>query len=159
MIGLVTLDEVLRFVSRSVVHIAFDPDIRNNFLHNDPANPPSFRIPFNVVAAHKYFGHRFCLHSKKSHATISCLRKLPLPVLYQIHAHQIEEHCFLPGSGFLWVDEELTARLTQLSYSGAKYSHRGRFPFSCPHISRSCQQEECRNRISSVLSTLRGGRR
>src|SRR5436309_2077032 len=34
MIGLVTLDEVLRFVSRSVVHIAFDPDIRNNFLHN-----------------------------------------------------------------------------------------------------------------------------
>src|SRR5438876_1752773 len=110
MIGLVTLDEVLRFVSRSVVHIAFDPDIRNNFLHNDPANPPSFRIPFNVVAAHKYFGHRFCLHSKKSHATISCLRKLPLPVLYQIHAHQIEEHCFLPGSGFLWVEEELTAR-------------------------------------------------
>ena len=37
MICLITLDEVLRlrFVSRSVVHIAFDPYIRNNFLDNE----------------------------------------------------------------------------------------------------------------------------
>jgi hypothetical protein len=130
MIGLVALDEILRFLSRSVVHIALDPYIRNNFLDNDAADSPSFRIPFNVVAAPKYFEHRFCLHNKKSHATISLFEKFAVPVLYQIHVHQIEEHCFLPGSGFLWVDEELTARLTQLSYSGAKYSHRGRFPFS-----------------------------
>jgi len=64
MIGLVTLDEVLRFLSRSVVHIAFDPYIRNHFLNDDAANPPSFRIPFNVVAAPKYFGRRFCLTTR-----------------------------------------------------------------------------------------------
>src|SRR2546429_4516891 len=78
MIGLVTLDEVLRFVSRSVVHIAFDPDIRNNFLHNDPANPPSFRIPFNVVAAHKYLDRK-STRLNSSHGYISyavfCLKK------------------------------------------------------------------------------------
>lgn len=42
MVGLVTLDEILRFVSRSVVHITLDPYIRNNFLDDDTANPPSF---------------------------------------------------------------------------------------------------------------------
>lgn len=42
MIGLVTLDEVLRLLSRSVVHIAFDPYIKNDFLDDDAANPPSF---------------------------------------------------------------------------------------------------------------------
>ena len=41
MIGLVTLDEVLRLLSRSVVHIAFDPYIRNHFLNDDAANPAS----------------------------------------------------------------------------------------------------------------------
>ncbi len=42
MVGLVTLDKVLRFVSRSVVHITLDPYIRNNFLDDDAANPPGF---------------------------------------------------------------------------------------------------------------------
>ena len=41
MIGLVTLNEVLRFFSRSVVHIAFDPYVGDNFLDDDAANPPS----------------------------------------------------------------------------------------------------------------------
>ncbi len=42
MIGLVTLDEVLKLLSRSVVHIAFDPYITNDLLDDDAANPPSF---------------------------------------------------------------------------------------------------------------------
>jgi hypothetical protein len=81
MIGLVALDEILRFLSRSVVHIALDPHIRNNFLDNDAANSPSFRIPFNVVAAPKYFEHRFCLHNKKSRATISLFEKFAVTSL------------------------------------------------------------------------------
>ena len=132
MIGLVTLDEVLRFVSRSVVHIAFDPDIRNNFLHNvmTPRTLPASEFHSTWSPRINILGIAFVSTARNHTQRFLCLRNLPLPVLYQIHAHQIEEHCFLPGSGFLWVDEELTARLTQLSYSGAKYSHRGRFPFS-----------------------------
>lgn len=42
MIGFVALNEVLRFLSRSVMHIAFDPYVGDDSLDDDAANPPSF---------------------------------------------------------------------------------------------------------------------
>jgi hypothetical protein len=46
----VTFDEVLGFVTRSVVDIAFETHIGNNFLYDVATNSPRFRVPLNVVA-------------------------------------------------------------------------------------------------------------
>jgi hypothetical protein len=53
----VTFDEVLGFVSRGVVDIAFEPHIGDNFLSDDATNSPRFRVPLNVVATFERLGH------------------------------------------------------------------------------------------------------
>jgi len=50
-VGLITLDEILRFVFRGVVDVAFESHIGNNFLQDNAANSTRFRVPFNVVTA------------------------------------------------------------------------------------------------------------
>jgi hypothetical protein len=57
MVGRVTLNDVLRFISRRMVHVAFEEHLGDNLFDDDPANPPGFRVPFNVIAALKRFGH------------------------------------------------------------------------------------------------------
>lgn len=57
MIRCVTLDDVLRFVLRSMVHIAFDAYVGHDFLDDDATNSAGFGVPFNVVTALKCFGH------------------------------------------------------------------------------------------------------
>ena len=42
MVGLVAFNEVLRFVFRGMVHIAFDADVGHDFLDDDAANPSGF---------------------------------------------------------------------------------------------------------------------
>ena len=49
MVGLVTLNQILRFVLRGVVHVAFDANIRSDPLEDDAANSARFRVPFHVV--------------------------------------------------------------------------------------------------------------
>jgi hypothetical protein len=53
----VTFDEVLGFVSRGVVNIAFEAHIGNNFLYDDATNSPRFRVPLNVVATFECLDH------------------------------------------------------------------------------------------------------
>lgn len=56
-IGFVTLDEVLGFVLRRVVDIAFELNIGNNFPHDDATNSTCLRIPFNVITAFESLRH------------------------------------------------------------------------------------------------------
>jgi len=42
MVGRVTLNDVLRFISRRMVHVAFEEHLGDNLLDDDPANPPGF---------------------------------------------------------------------------------------------------------------------
>jgi hypothetical protein len=62
-VGLFTVDDVLRFVFRGMVHIAFEPDGGSNLLDDYATNSAGFRVPFNVVAALKGLGHRTRLDS------------------------------------------------------------------------------------------------
>ena len=63
MIGFITLDEVLRFILRGVVHIAFETNVGDNFSNDHAANSSRLGVPFNVVTAlerlrhttHKYY--------------------------------------------------------------------------------------------------------
>jgi hypothetical protein len=57
MVGLVAFDEILGFFFGSVVNIAFEVYIRNDFLHDDAANQTRFGIPFDVITAFKRLGH------------------------------------------------------------------------------------------------------
>jgi hypothetical protein len=57
-IGFVTLDNVLRFVFRSMVQIAFEAHGRDNFLQDHSANSSCFGLPFNMVAALERLRHR-----------------------------------------------------------------------------------------------------
>ena len=61
MIGLVALNDVLGFIVRGVVKIAFEPYVRNNFLHDNATNSPGLRVPFNVVTALERVGHLISL--------------------------------------------------------------------------------------------------
>lgn len=56
-VGFVALDEVLRFVLRGMVHVAFEPHIGNDFLHHHAANPARFGVPFDVIAALECLWH------------------------------------------------------------------------------------------------------
>jgi len=56
-VGLVAPNEILRFVLRGVVDIAFESHIGDDLLHDNAANPTCFRIPCNVVAAFELLGH------------------------------------------------------------------------------------------------------
>jgi hypothetical protein len=53
----VTLDEVLRFISRGVVDIAFERHIGNYFLYDDATNSTRLRVPLNVVASFESLDH------------------------------------------------------------------------------------------------------
>ena len=50
-LGFIALDEILRFLSSGVVHIPFEPHVRNNFLHDYAANSACLRVPFNMITA------------------------------------------------------------------------------------------------------------
>ena len=56
-IGLIALDEILRFFFSSVMGVAFEFDIRNDFLHDSAANPACFRVPLDVIATFENRGH------------------------------------------------------------------------------------------------------
>ncbi len=61
MIGLVALNEVLRFVFRGVMYETLDPNVRSDLLDNHTANSARLGIPFNVVASPEYSWHRSLL--------------------------------------------------------------------------------------------------
>ena len=48
-VGLFTLDDVLRFVFRGMMHVAFDPYIRNNFLDDHATNSGSSLAPVSAT--------------------------------------------------------------------------------------------------------------
>ena len=50
-VGFIALDEILRFLSRGVVHVPFEPHVRNNFLHDYAANSARLRVPCNMITA------------------------------------------------------------------------------------------------------------
>jgi len=56
-VGLFTLDDVLGLVSWGMMHVAFEPDGRNDFLDDYTTNSAGFWVPFNVVTAPKDVGH------------------------------------------------------------------------------------------------------
>lgn len=58
MVGLLTLDDVLRLLSRSMVYITFEAKIRHDLLQNDPTNSTGLGVPSDVVAALERLGHR-----------------------------------------------------------------------------------------------------
>ena len=56
-VGFIALDEILRFISRGVVHIPFEPHVRNNSLHDYAANSASLRVPFDMITALECLSH------------------------------------------------------------------------------------------------------
>jgi hypothetical protein len=54
-VGLIALDQVLRFSGGSVVDIAFVAVVGGKSLQNYPAHSSCFGIPFNMVAALECF--------------------------------------------------------------------------------------------------------
>ena len=56
-IGCVALDEILGLFFGSVVDVAFDFHIGNDFLHENAANSACFRVPSNMIAAFEPLGH------------------------------------------------------------------------------------------------------
>lgn len=57
MIGLIALDDVLRFVSRSVVHIAFELSVGDDSLNDRSADYSCLGVPFDMVAALECLDH------------------------------------------------------------------------------------------------------
>jgi hypothetical protein len=57
MIGLVTLDDVLRLLFGSVSLITLEDDLGGHFLLDRPADASGFRVPFDMIAALKFGGH------------------------------------------------------------------------------------------------------
>lgn len=56
-LGLVALNEVLRFSFRGATDVAFEFHIRNNFLDDDAADTARLRVPCNVVSAFERLRH------------------------------------------------------------------------------------------------------
>lgn len=56
-VGFITLDEILRFFFGSMVGIAFEVHIGNDFLCDRAANSAGFRVPFDVIATFEGLGH------------------------------------------------------------------------------------------------------
>lgn len=56
-LGLVALNEVLRFSFRGVMDVAFEFHIRNSFLDDDAADTARLRVPCNVVSAFERLWH------------------------------------------------------------------------------------------------------
>jgi hypothetical protein len=42
MVGRVTLNDALRFISGRMMHVAFEEQLGDNLLDDDPTNPPGF---------------------------------------------------------------------------------------------------------------------
>ena len=80
MVRLIALDEVLWFVLCSVVDIAFQSHVGNNFLRDDSPHSARFRVPFNMVAAFECLAHRtrkpFCVNTRGP-PEASCQRSQP----------------------------------------------------------------------------------
>jgi hypothetical protein len=74
-IGFVTLDEVLGFVLRRVVDIAFELNIANNFPYDDATNSTCLRIPFNVITAFESLRHGVMLVSCELYLALSQHRR------------------------------------------------------------------------------------
>ena len=56
-VSLITLDDVLRFVLRGVVHVALETNVGDNLLHDDAANSTCLGVPFDVITALERLGH------------------------------------------------------------------------------------------------------
>jgi hypothetical protein len=65
MIGLVALDEILRFFLRGVMYVALKPNVGDNFFDDDAANSSRFRVPFDVIATFERLGHRLVTSERK----------------------------------------------------------------------------------------------
>lgn len=65
MIGLVALDEILRFFLRGVVYVALEPNVGDNFFEDDAANSSCFRVPFDVIATFEHLGHLSSLPNRR----------------------------------------------------------------------------------------------
>ena len=59
MVCLITLDEILGFVFRGVVDIAFDSHVGNDLLYDKAANSAGLRVPLDVISSFEHFGHAF----------------------------------------------------------------------------------------------------
>jgi len=77
MVGLLTLYDVLRFVFRGVMHVAFETHVGNNFLNDYAANPTCFGVPFNMVTELERLSHRAATILSESHVVIQARKKSP----------------------------------------------------------------------------------
>jgi hypothetical protein len=67
MVGFIALNEILGFFFCGVVGVAFEFDIRNDFLHDSATNPTRFGIPFDVIAAFERPAHLCVAIEPKMH--------------------------------------------------------------------------------------------
>ena len=56
-VGLVAFDKILGFRLGGVMDVAFELHVGNDPLQDYPSNTPSFRVPFDVIAAFELLHH------------------------------------------------------------------------------------------------------
>lgn len=83
MIGLVTLNEVLRYILRGMVHVPLQPNVRSDLLENHPANSTSLGVPFNMFTTFECFWHIVLFRPKLN---------IPQIFRYEHHSHYLYRH-------------------------------------------------------------------
>lgn len=56
-VGLIALDEVLRFFAGGVVRVTFEFQIRDDLFEDDTADASCFRVPGHVIATLECLAH------------------------------------------------------------------------------------------------------
>jgi hypothetical protein len=131
MVGLIALDEILRFFLGGVVRIAFEFHIGDDFLHDSPANPARFRIPFDVIAAFERLGHLCVAIKLKMHLARQWSREKRYQQCFQHHVeyrllaqHLTSRELYGP---FSRIESDAPVDLTSGSYAMVSWERGNRY--------------------------------